>query len=304
MPFRLSCKTVYLTYPRCNLSKEDLLNDLKALKPIQRYAVCQEKHQDGSLHLHALLCYDKKHESANERYYDIRGFHPNVQPCRSIKDVYNYISKDGDYISNFNPNKKARFSVEMEDAETKEDFINLIKQSDYQAYVINHDKIEAYAEKLYTRAASPPIKYPDSINLPQELMDWMGANFARPRPDRPKSLILVGGTRLGKTIWARSLGNHVYWNNNFRLDTWDDQADYVVLDDIPWEYIPAKKALLGGQREFCLSDKYRGKKTLKHGKPCILLCNPEDDPELKMKEEEKRWFWENCKWIKLHNKLY
>lgn len=295
---------MYLTYPRCNLSKETLLEELKTLKPVQRYAICQEKHQDGSLHLHALLCYDKKHESVNERYYDIRGFHPNVQPGRSITDIYTYITKDGDYIANFNPNKKARFSVEMEDAETKEDFLNLIKQSDYQAYVINHDKIDAYAEKLYARAVSPPLEYPPCTNIPQELEDWYQGNFVRPRPDRPKSLVLVGNTRLGKTVWARSLGTHVYWNNNFRLDTWNDGADYVVLDDIPWEYVPAKKALLGSQREFTLSDKYRGKKTLKHGKPCIYLCNPDADPFPSMKVGDREWYDGNIVHVELKDKLY
>jgi Geminivirus Rep catalytic domain/Geminivirus rep protein central domain len=304
MPFRLSCKNVYLTYPQCNLSKEDLLNDLTALKPIQRYAICQEKHQDDSLHLHALICYDKKHESINERYYDVRGFHPNIQPCRNIKDVYNYIAKDGDYIHNFNPNKKARFNIDMEEAETKEEFLTLIKESDYQAFVINHEKILSYAEKLYARAKSPPLEYPPCTNLPQELMDWVGAFFTRPRPDRPKSLILIGGTRLGKTVWARSLGIHTYWNNSFQLDTWNDKADYTVLDDIEWQYVPAKKALFGGQREFTLSDKYRGKKTLKNGKPLIYLCNEDQDPFNLISEGEKDWYFNNCVRIFIKNKLY
>jgi len=225
-----------------------MLEEIKALKEPQRYAICREEHQDGSHHLHALLCYDRKVESANERFFDIRGFHPNiVTRVQSITSVYNYIIKDGEYIANFNPTKRGRFDIEMEDSENKEEYLNKLKQADYQAFVVNYDRINAYAEKLYTRPSSPLKTFGD-FNIPLELSDWVQGNLSRPRPHRPRSLILVGGTRLGKTEWARSLGEHTYWNNAFSLDTWKRNGEYVVIDDIEWQYVPSKKSSLGGTK--------------------------------------------------------
>lgn len=59
------------------------------------------------------------------------------------------------------------------------------------------------------------------------------------------------------------------------LSTWDSEAEYLILDDIEWEYLPNKKPLLFCQKEFVLTDKYRKKKTVKWGKPSIYICNPD-----------------------------
>lgn len=110
----------------------------------------------------------------------------------------------------------------------------------------------------------------------------------------------MGPTRTGKTEWARSLGPHMYFNNMFNIDLWDPQAEYAVFDDIDWKYFPAKKSFLGAQKQFCLADKYRKKRLLKWGKPCIILCNPEDAPT----EWAITWYRENCIQEQIYNKLY
>ena len=93
----------------------------------------------------------------------------------------------------------------------------------------------------------------------------------------------------------------------FSLDNWNDDADYLVLDDINWgekgKFFPAKKMLLGGQREFTLTDKYARKRTVKWGKPCIYCMN--NDNYLNM-ASDPIWAWlqENCTFIFINNKLY
>ncbi|ORX47108.1 hypothetical protein BCR36DRAFT_371905 [Piromyces finnis] len=75
---------------------------------------------------------------------------------------------------------------------------------------------------------------------------------------RPNSLILVGPSRSGKTEWARSLGQHMYFNNLLNLDDWDESADYIVLDDFSSDitkFLPSLKCFFGGQKEFTLTDK-------------------------------------------------
>jgi len=80
---------------------------------------------------------------------------------------------------------------------------------------------------------------------------------------RPNSLILIGPSRCGKTEWARSLGKHMYFNNLLNLDDWDESADYIILDDFSpdiTKFLPSWKCFFGGQKQFTLTDKYRGKR--------------------------------------------
>jgi len=47
--FRLAAKTLYLTYPKCDLSPAEALGKLKALlPPMSEYIVAQEKHKVGT----------------------------------------------------------------------------------------------------------------------------------------------------------------------------------------------------------------------------------------------------------------
>lgn len=133
------------------------------------------------------------------------------------------------------------------------------------------------------------------------MLEWV-SNHLRGTGDRPKSLFLVGESRLGKTEWARSLGPHTYFNSMFNLDDWNPDGKYLVIDDIEWKWVPAKKALLGAQQQFTLTDKYRKKVTLSWGKPCIYLCNR--DMDVFNTCEEWHWLKENCIYVRLDNKLY
>lgn len=88
----------------------------------------------------------------------------------------------------------------------------------------------------------------------------------------------------------------MYFNHLFNLSDWNDSADYIIFDDFGWDFIPAKKCFLGAQKEFTISDKYRKKKTVKWGKPCIILTN-----ELPLFSE---WEKANTQTVYLTNKLF
>lgn len=90
---------------------------------------------------------------------------------------------------------------------------------------------------------------------------------------RPRCLVLVGSSGLGKTALVRSWGRHIYWNGSSNIDTWSDTAEYLVLDDFPWRFIPNFKGFVGAQQEITITDKYRKKSTKQWGKPCVILTN-------------------------------
>jgi len=122
---------------------------------------------------------------------------------------------------------------------------------------------------------------------------------------RCKSLFLGGPTRTGKTEWARSLGKHVYWNGLINIDTWDITAKYIVIDDFNWSFFPCKKQLIGCQREFTLTDKYRKKRAIRNwGKPCIYVFNDDMDPFNEMSNSLKEWIRGNSCRIDIINPLF
>lgn len=82
-------------------------------------------------------------------------------------------------------------------------------------------------------------------------------------------------------------------------------ADYIVFDDIPWERIPAPKALLGCQSDFVLTDKYHKKISIKNwSKPAVVLWNPDMDPRSTWTLDQRDWADKNLIFIILSNKLY
>nr|WPR18641.1 MAG: replication polyprotein [Chemarfal virus 204] len=92
--FRLQSKNFFLTYPRCEVSKDEAMVQLKHLLPdIQYCAIAKELHKDGTPHLHVLLTLPKKKEITNQTFFDLGTYHGNYQSARNNEDVKEYIFK-------------------------------------------------------------------------------------------------------------------------------------------------------------------------------------------------------------------
>lgn len=172
-------------------------------------------------------------------------------------------------------------------------------------YVLHYNAIETMAERHYKKRTTDYAGLTLEAYLPwkcDEMRDWYEQEFLG-QHDRRKSLVLYGASRLGKTDWARSLDpKHMYFQFmcNFKED-WNDEAKYIIFDDIEWEFIPNKKCFFGGQKQFVISDKYSAKRTVQWNKVCICLCN--EMPKFKSATEED-WYQKNCVFIELLDKLY
>lgn len=103
---RLNRKTFFLTYPQCSLDPECVL-DWMLKKGGEQIVVGREKHQDGNLHLHVFVQFEKKKNLKRADYFDIKGFHPNIGQDKSFgnkdekqskKDMIAYVIKGGDYV--------------------------------------------------------------------------------------------------------------------------------------------------------------------------------------------------------------
>lgn len=299
MPFRFNARSVFLTYPQCPLDKTNVLERLLALEPTASYAiVAHELHEDGSDHLHAVIGWPKPRDIRSERHFDMDTYHPNIQSSRSIKRVVDYVKKGGDFVSHGNvPNSTVSPWRTLCDTTNKSDFWKQLKENCPKEYILNYERLEYFVDKHFK---PEPVQYTSeftTFNVPPILQQWVESTFNS--TGRRLSLVLCSPSRYGKTEWARSLGNHMYFNNmvNFK-DDWNDSANYIVFDDIDWQYLPNKKGFFGMQKQFVITEKYMRKKTVQWGKPVIFLCN-----QLPL-FEDPAWYEANCLVYTLTNKFF
>ena len=167
----------------------------------------------------------------------------------------------------------------------------------------NWEKLQAYADAHYK--PEKPAYVPKYTNYPgvlRVMQDWVDT-YINTTEDihRPKSLVLWGPSRIGKTEWARSLGYHSYFQGMFNLEEMKEDCDYVVFDDVPGKYFPSYKQWLGGQRDFNCTDKYKKKRLLSGGWPCIACMN--EDP-MKVETWDKEWLKHNIVSVYIDHKLW
>ncbi|KAJ1440937.1 Geminivirus AL2 coat protein, MSV type [Sesbania bispinosa] len=121
------------------------------------------------------------------------------------------------------------------------------------------------------------------MDVPAELRLWLESELnldgvSAARLIRPKSIIVEGHSRTGKTQWARSLGRHNYLcgHLDFNSRCYSNDVVYNVIDDISPNYLKMKhwKELLGAQQNWKTNCKYGKPVLIKGGIPSIILCNP------------------------------
>lgn len=104
--YRLDGKHFFFTYPRCELLPTSVLEKLTTKveskgKHVVLHAIGRELHADGFPHIHAYLCLDTRINIRDAHFWDLDGFHGNYQTCRSAKGVIKYVTKDNNFIANF-----------------------------------------------------------------------------------------------------------------------------------------------------------------------------------------------------------
>ncbi len=83
---------------------------------------------------------------------------------------------------------------------------------------------------------------------------------------------------MGKSLWARSLGNHFYARGKFNGREFvkvEQDVSYYVFDDMEGglKFFPGWKHFLGCQTWFNVRVFHRDPPMVKGGRPCVWLCN-------------------------------
>ncbi|QKQ15097.1 Rep [Trichosanthes kirilowii geminiviridae] len=307
--FRLHARNFFLTYPNCG-DKSGCFNFLKNKfsDSLSFLLVAKETHESGEPHLHAVVSLTRKWDCRNPRALDFNDFHGDYKAARDLTASVTYCKKDDPepLVYGEEPGSTKRKWQVARRAETFDSFMDAVADADYKSFVVFHDKIESFARKKFK---SDPIVYTDPFPeswLPNTVMDsWAIDNIVNWVPSaaiRPKSLILVGDSRLGKTAWARKHGQHVYFNgtwNMSKLDCISSDTKYAVWDDLyAWESFNYKQ-WLGGQWEFDVTGKYRAPRTIEGwGRPSIVCCNALPS------HLDNQWVRDNCLIVYVRFRLY
>lgn len=118
--------------------------------------------------------------------------------------------------------------------------------------------------------------------------------------------MLWGDTRTGKTVWARSLGSHLYFCGlySYKEAIKAEEAQYAVFDDIQGgiKFFHSFKNWLGAQREFQIKGLYRDPELITWGKPSIWVSNT--DPRHDMSLDDITWLEGNCYIVNVTSALF
>ena len=301
--FRINAKNIFLTYPRCPIPKEEALNQILSTQtPSNKkfVRVCRELHDDGTPHLHVLVQFEGKVQITNKRLFDLTSAnrssrqHPNIQAARSASDVKNYIEKGGDYLD------WGQFQVDGRIARGGQQAVNyvyasainttnknaaleIIKEKAPKDFILQYHNINANLDKIFQK---PPAPYQNPFSqqtytVPNELQQWAQDNVmdSAARPIRPKSIIIEGPSRIGKTLWARSLGPHNYLCGHVDLNqkVFSNNSWYNVIDDVSPKYLKHWREFIGAQKDWQSNTKYGKPILVQGGIPSIILCNPGPD---------------------------
>ncbi|KAI8573844.1 hypothetical protein RHMOL_Rhmol01G0306900 [Rhododendron molle] len=204
-----------------------------------------------------------------------------------------------------------RLIADALNAPSKAQALQIIKEKDPKSFVLQFHNINSNLEKIFkppTPTYTSPFSNSTFINIPQELKQWALDNVKDPaaRPDRPISIIIEGPSRIGKTVWARSLGPHNYLAGYLDLnsDVYSNNAWYNVIDGVDPHYLKHWKDFIGAEKDWQSNCKYGKKPTqISGGIPAIVLCNPGEGSSYndylnKAKNNGlRRWTIKNSKFI-------
>lgn len=234
--FRCQYKTIGLTYSRCPLSREIVLEKITEKLStsgyrITTYYIVQELHADGGEHIHAWIELDRTPNIRGSRYFDIQiidqVYHPNWGKYKRSW-VFNYLKKfDTEPLHNL-----VAGYIELAQQGNYDDAVIAFQQQEPRTYVTHMTVINTNLRTL-GRATRPDRVYPPNIDgLP--LPDFWDPTMT--------ALLLCGDTGIGKTNWAKTYCavNSKTYLKVAHIDVLRhyNGEDVIIFDDVSLAHTP------------------------------------------------------------------
>lgn len=180
--FYFSARYVLLTYAQSGeLSEWTVLDHISSLGA--ECIIGREDHAITGTHFHVFVDFGRKKQSRRADYFDVGGHHPNIVPSRGRPEGgWDYATKDGNVVAgglgrpgtSGSPGAKNPWS-EIVGAESREEFLDLVRQLDPKNFVLRHQEIVRYADIFYAESREPYVG-PDGVRfelgMVPELDEW------------------------------------------------------------------------------------------------------------------------------------
>lgn len=192
MPSFYNGKRFFLTYPQCDVSKDELFAFLLAQADVQYLCVARELHEDGNPHLHACVEY-KTLQRHDKRWLDFQGKHPNKQDPRNWNACKTYVKKDGDFV-------ETHFDVDDFRPKLLDKVKEFDTQEDWFQWCCENKITFPFANWFWNRTKNNQSTLLESDhpgNMCSSLQEF------RFNPDIHTTLVIKGKSGCGKTTWAK-----------------------------------------------------------------------------------------------------
>lgn len=242
--FRFQAKNAMLTYARCDLTRDEVLDHFKSMfgDDLDEYLIAMEPHADGDdgdvaypNHIHAWFSLGRKPNIVNPRAFDIRSFHPNIKSKKKSQAV--------DYLTNPHGKTKVLDQTPVLNFTVAKSYVSLAEQGDVKGaleefkarhskdYIIHYDRVHTAIRKI-SNISRKRKRTPIEWGLDQfhpvdfDFLSWFNST---------KSLWLYGGAGLGKTQFIlshlRTQGlTWLFCCDVNKLNEYEDQ-DVIFFDD-------------------------------------------------------------------------
>lgn len=190
MPAAFEGSSFLLTYPQSDFDLQEFSLYLQTLPDYKYSIVSSEKHQDDSLHRHAVVHFIKKQRLASS-FFDYNGRHPNVKPVGKKKSDWTntttYVRKDGDFIEHGIPRHEVSVWAEIANAPNREIALQLLKTEKPRDFVLQQRNLDYYLDKVFPVQASPSYvgRSADEFVLPDPLQEWLLESYQYVTPPFP-----------------------------------------------------------------------------------------------------------------------
>ena len=262
--FRLYSRTIAATWPRCDVPKQDVLENIQGLfgPNLNIAIVCSETHSDGGLHLHAAIHLHKAHDFRTYRKLDrLTGQHGNYMAAKHFGQWLKYCLKhdrdpaaigldcsqyliDHALLSSKRTKSNGHFIQVMQTIVATGGCQETVRREHPDTWLRFRTTLlnECQDERARVRAAKrvswpselPP--FPTGATLAyRQIRHWLQNNILKPRFDKQKQLWIKGPTNCGKTSLRKQLQKYLrtyeivagtqYW------DGYSDSVDLIYAEE-------------------------------------------------------------------------